>query len=225
MPGDSPQTGLTDRLAAGLVASVTQAGSALAAPGLHRALLRLLADGAPVAIAQLAAAAGQPVTDVENTVAGWPDTEYDEQGRIVGWGITLNPTPHRFTVDGRELYTWCALDTLFFPAVIGRRAHVESSCQASGVPIRLTVDPANGVIDPEPATSVVSVVIPERMTAVRAAFCNPGRFFVSADAARDWQAAHPGMHVLPVAEAYQAARPLSERLLSGAGDAQACCPS
>jgi hypothetical protein len=26
-------------------------------------------------------------------VAGWNDTEYDPQGRIIGWGLTLRPTP------------------------------------------------------------------------------------------------------------------------------------
>jgi hypothetical protein len=26
------------------------------------------------------------------------------------------------TVDGKQLYTWCAPDTLIFPAVIGRTA-------------------------------------------------------------------------------------------------------
>ena len=218
MSDDLPQTGLTDRLVASLMASVTPAGSARTSPALYRTLLRLLAQGEPVTIAQLAVAAGQPLDDVESTVAGWPDTEYDEQDRIVGWGITLRPAPPRFAVDSRQLYTWCALDTLFFPTVIDRRAHVESSCHATGVPIRLTVDPADGVIALDPATAVVSLVIPERMRSVRTAFCNPGRFFVAADAARDWQATHPGMHVLRVADAYQAARPLSDSLLFGAGD-------
>lgn len=224
MPNDSTQTELADRLAASLVASVTQAGSARATPDLYRTLLRLLARGEPVTVAELAAAAGEPPDDVERTVAGWPDTEYDEHGRIVGWGITLRPTSHKFAVDGRQLYTWCALDTLFFPAVIGRRAHVESSCHATGAPIRLTVDPATGVAALDPATAVVSLVIPERMNSVRADFCNPGHFFVSADAAREWQVAHPGMHVLPVADAYEAARPLSESLLLGTSEPQVCCP-
>jgi hypothetical protein len=39
------------------------------------------------------------------------DTEYDAHGRVVfGSGLTLRPNPHRFEVDGRTLYTWCALD-------------------------------------------------------------------------------------------------------------------
>lgn len=214
MPDERTGTDLSDRL----VASVTQAGSARTSPVLYRTLLRLLACGKPVEIAQLAAAAGQAGNDVQHIVAAWPDTEYDAEGRIVGWGITLNPTPHRFTVDGKTLYTWCALDTLFFPAVIGRRAQVEGSCHATGVPIRLVVDPTAGVSALAPASAVVSLVIPEQMSSVRAAFCNPGRFFAVADAARDWQDLHPGMQILPVADAYQAARQLSTVLLSVGGE-------
>jgi alkylmercury lyase len=206
----NPASGnLSDRL----VASVGQAASARTTPALYRTLLRLLCRGEPVTIAELAAAAGQASDVVQSMVAGWNDTEYDRQGRILGWGLTLRPTPHRFNVDGKQLYTWCALDTLFFPAVIGRSACVGSACTATGTPITLTVDPAAGVSALEPTTAVVSIVTPQRMSSVRTAFCNPGRFFATANAARDWQRKHKGMEVLSVVDAYRASRPLSEMLL------------
>ncbi|MCQ4438245.1 organomercurial lyase, partial [Clostridioides difficile] len=47
-------------------------------------------------------------------------TEWDDYGNVVGYGLTLRETPHTFEVDGRRLYTWCAFDTLFFPALIDR---------------------------------------------------------------------------------------------------------
>jgi alkylmercury lyase len=206
----NPETAnLSDRL----VASVSQAASARTSPGLYRALLRLLANGEPVTIAKLAAAAGYPLDAVQRDVAAWNDTEYDEQDRIIGWALTLRPTPHGFNIDGKQLYTWCALDTLFFPAVIGRPARVESPCAATSVPIRLTVDPTAGVSALDPPTAVVSIVTPQQMNSVRGAFCNPGRFFATADAARDWQRRHQGMEVLSVVDAHRAGRPLSEMLL------------
>ncbi|MEK9280862.1 MULTISPECIES: organomercurial lyase [unclassified Bradyrhizobium] len=91
----------------------------------------------------------------------------------------MRPTPHRFNIDGKRLHTWCALDTLFFPAVIGRPAHLESPCAITGIPIMLTVDPATGVSALEPSTAVVAMVTPEQMNSVRTAFCNPGRFFAT----------------------------------------------
>ena len=92
--------------------------------GLLVPLLRLLVDGDPVSIEELAAAAGRTVDDVRRGLAAVPDTEYDAQGRILGQGLTLRPTNHRFTVAGEELYTWCALDTLIFPALVERARDV-----------------------------------------------------------------------------------------------------
>ena len=147
--------------------------------GLLVPLLRLLVDGDPVSIEELAAAAGRTVDDVRRGLAAVPDTEYDAQGRILGQGLTLRPTNHRFTVAGEELYTWCALDTLIFPALVERAAHVESVSPASGATIRVTIDPATGVTSVEPATAVVSLVNPERMTSIRPSFCNQVHFFTS----------------------------------------------
>jgi alkylmercury lyase len=191
---------------------------------LLRTALRRLATGDPIPPDQLAAAAGIPLSAIEHGAAG-QDIEYDDQGRIIGWGLTRNPTPHKFTVDGVELYTWCAPDTLIFPAVIGATAHVESPCPATGTTIRLTVDPDTGVTSVDPATAVVSIVDPARFdpNAVRATCCNLQHFFASADAAGDYQSRHPGMTVLPVADAYQQlARPLAEAILGG-DPAPGCC--
>ena len=201
---------LSDRL----VASVSQPGSARTSPGLYRALLRLLVRGQPVDVADLAATVGRATDEIRRVVAGWTDTEYDPQGRIIGYGLTVRPTPHQFMVGGKLLFTWCALDTLFFPAVIQSPARVESPCAATGAPIRLTVDPARGVSAVEPTTAVVSIATPERVPSVRESFCSPGRFFAGADVAHDWQAKHPGMHVVSVADAYEASRPLSAILLN-----------
>ena len=176
--------------------------------------MRLLAHGTPVTMAELAAAAGVDVADLRNAPAG-QDIEYDDQGRIVGWGLTLNPTPHTYIIDGHHLYTWCAADTLMFPAILGSPAQVESRCPTTDTVIRLTVDPQAGVTDLSPDTAVISIPGSQEMdtTRVRATTCNPGRFFATAEAAQDWLAAHPDGTVLPVADAYPQLRPISGRLL------------
>ena len=134
--------------------------------GLLIPLLRLLVEGDPVTVEQLAAAAGRTLEEVRRGLDAVPDTEYDDQGRIVGQGLSLVPTPHRFTVAGEELYTWCALDTLIFPALLDRPARVESVSPASGEPIRVTVDPAAGVTRVAPATAMGSLVNPEEITSL-----------------------------------------------------------
>ncbi|MBA0127661.1 organomercurial lyase MerB [Haloechinothrix sp. YIM 98757] len=174
-------------------------------------LLRLLAGGSPVPVARLAAATGRTEPDVRRALARLSDTEYDEHGRIVGWGLTQRPTPHSFIVDGVALYTWCALDTLIFPAVLDRTARVESPCRATGAPVRLTVTPA-GISDVEPATAVLSIVAPQAQSSVRTAFCDQVHFFAEPASAQDWNREHPEASVLPVAEAHTLAQRLSRPL-------------
>lgn len=200
--------------------SLGSTGRPRSQPWLFRPLLQLLATGQPVSINQLADATGGTIDQVREA-AGNPETEYDEGGRIVGSGLSQNPTPHRFEVDGRTLYTWCALDTLIFPAVLGRPAHVTSPCHATGTPVRVTVEP-DRVTSVEPATVVVSIVTPDAPASIRAAFCNQVHFFASPDAARDWLQEHPGATVLPVADAYELGQPLTQTLLRD-DNPPACC--
>jgi alkylmercury lyase len=176
-------------------------------------LLKLLALGEPVEITTLAAETNLSVGDVRAHLAAVPDTEFDEAGRIVGHGLTLRPTQHRFTVEGQELYTWCALDTLMFPTLLGRAARVESVSAASGLPIRLTVEP-NGVSSVQPSTAVVSVINPDDLTSIRSSFCNQVHFFTSEDDAGTWLAAHPDGEVMPIADAYRLGASLTTALVA-----------
>lgn len=181
-------------------------------PELWLPLLHLLAKGQPVELSALVAASGKKMPDVIRSLAAVPDTEYDDEGRIVGQGLTLNPTPHHFLIDGIPLYTWCALDTLIFPAVLGSPAVIESTCHTTGIPVRLTVD-ATGVASVDPAAAVVSLLSPDDMSSVRSAFCNQVHFFASAEAAAPWLAAHPGGTVVPAVEAHQLGTTMAHAML------------
>lgn len=180
---------------------------------LFRVAVRLLALGTPVTTAELADAAGVALADLANAPAA-KDIEYDDKHRIVGWGLTLVPTPHAFIVDGHLLYTWCAADTLLFPSIIGSRAHVESRCPATDVAIRLTVDPRDGVSDLSPAVAVISVPGDLDPAQLRDSCCSPGQFFASAEAAADWRAQYPTGAVLPVADAYPRLQAISDLLFN-----------
>ena len=188
--------------------------AATAPPWLYRALLRLLARGAPVSVDDLVTATGHPLAEVRELLAGLADVETDDQGRIVGYGLTCVPTVHRFEVNGRLLYTWWALDTLALPSVIGEAVSVESPCYATGAPVRVSVDPKEGVTNVEPATAVVSVVKRCAAPNVRESFCNHVHFFVSDEAARPWLADHPGAQILPVGDAQELSRSLVDALLA-----------
>ena len=195
---------------------VVEGGAGMAAaPWLYRPLLRLLARGAPVGVDDLVAATGRSVTEVREVLGDLADLETDDQGTIVGYGLTLVPTAHRFEVAGTPLYTWCALDTLAFPYVLGEAASVESPCHATGAPVRVSVDPEAGLTNVEPATAVVSVVDRSAAPSVRESFCNHVHFFVSEVAARPWLADHPGAQIVAVADAQALGRSLVDALLEG----------
>lgn len=196
-------------------------------PALWLPLMKLLAKGEPVDIDEFAAATGRPADEVRQALAAVPDTEYDEDGRIVGQGLTLRATRHRFSVDGVQLYTWCALDALLFPALLGKTAVVESVSPTSGTPVRVRIG-ADGVTQVEPAAAVVSLVNPGDMSSVRSAFCNQVHFFASADDAQPWLDNHPGGEVLSVEDAYRVAVTMTTRLLgqrsASPGDtSRGCC--
>ena len=194
-------------------------GTTTAEPWLYRPLLRMLARGAPVSVDDLVATTGRSLAEVRGVLANLADLETDDQARIVGYGLTCVPTAHRFEVAGRLLYTWCALDTLAFPYVLGEAASVESPCHATGAPVRVSVDPEAGLTNVEPATAVVSVVDRSAAPSVRESFCNHVHFFASEEAARPWLADHPGAQIVPVADAQDLSRSLVDALLEDHSDA------
>ena len=175
---------------------------------LGREVVRLLARGHPVTPERLASALQMTAERVAGVLAGLADLEVDQGGNILGWGLTLIPTPHRFRMNGQTFYTWCALDALTYPALLQVVASVESSCPVSGAPMTLSITPA-GVHHLTPPRSVVSLVIPGQGSACdsdRKSFCNQSLFFRSRRDALRWQASSPTARLLSVADAYQVGR-------------------
>src|SRR5438445_5333449 len=89
---------------------------------------RQLARGEPVLRISLAEALDHPTHDVDELL-GHPNlkslTHTDNNGRIIGFGgLAVREMPHRFRIDGRTLYTWCAWDSLFIPVILGLEAEV-----------------------------------------------------------------------------------------------------
>jgi alkylmercury lyase len=176
-------------------------------------LVRLLAEGHPIPRERLAAALDVPADEVEALLARVPDAVFDHQGNVIAYGLSLTPTSHRFRVNGRDLYTWCALDALMYPVALGQRAEVTSRCPVSTATVRLTITPET-IERVDPATVVVSIVIPVSAAAgcnVRDAFCRHVHFLRGPEEATAWQTAHPEAQLLPVHDAHALARLLAQR--------------
>jgi alkylmercury lyase len=174
--------------------------------------IRLLAEGDPVAIERLATASGNAVAEVAAALRGVGGTEWDEQGRLVGLALTLRPTTHRYTSNGRTLYAWCADDTLMFPVILGRGGAADSTCPTTGRAIHVELSPERVELV-EPAGAVVTSVRPGGpVSNVRTATCDHGHFFASAAAASPWADQHPGGHIHSVEEAFRMDKQVLERL-------------
>jgi alkylmercury lyase len=172
---------------------------------------RLLANGEPVELEQLAAASGWSLEAVEAALDERTSAERDDQGRLVGLGLTLRPTPHRFTVGGRTVYAWCATDALTFPVILGRPGTIESTCPETGQAIRIELTPET-VERVDPAEAVMSAVRPIDLSDVRSSVCHHGRFFSSPVAATHWADGHPDGDLYLVADAFALDREVMKRL-------------
>ena len=173
--------------------------------------IRALAEGQPVSAQRLAVDLGLPVEQVAAIIEqlGSSGVEVDDEGRLVGVVLTLNPTPHRFRVKSKDLYAWCALDMLFLPAYLEETAQVESTCPITGKRMRLTITPIE-VAEYSPDSMVVSIIDPSKVSCStrgpRSAVCSQMHFFGSREAAETWRVDHPGVFICTVEEAYAVAQ-------------------
>jgi alkylmercury lyase len=175
-------------------------------PGLIPELTRLLADGEPVTVEQAAAAGGWTVEQLRAELSRHPSIDRDDAGRIVGFGLTLRPTPHTFTTAVRTVYAFCASDALTFPILLDRPGVIRSTCPVTDQPVRVDVTP-DDVVRVEPAAAVVSKLRPDRTVAdVRLEICALGTFIASRDAAADWLDRHPEGEVASIAEDFEVNR-------------------
>jgi alkylmercury lyase len=211
-----PDTPSLEALADSLACTFPGADDAL----LARALLRELAHGQPVSAAALATSTGRDDDDVTTTLARWPNVRRDQHGRVEAFGgLSLRPTKHRLDVGGPRLYTWCAWDTLFLPALLDNQAQVESTCPMTGTKIRLTVTP-DRVLVARPEDVWVSFPPPEQTTTdeIVESFCCHVHFLADADTADWWASAHPGLFALGLADAFELGRLATRAFFNASGN-------
>ncbi|NIS83399.1 MAG: hypothetical protein GTO14_25110 [Anaerolineales bacterium] len=170
------------------------------------------AKGKPVSPDQLAKTWDLPLEQVRSVLAtavAAGQAEIDSQGDLVGGVLSLIPTAHRISMDGKQLYAWCAYDAIFAPGIVGKTARIVSKDPVTSNPIRIriTITPA-GVTDVQPEGSVVSVVGGE--TDMRGGpespRCSQMLFFESRDTAHKWLKGRANVSILTVEEAFEVAR-------------------
>lgn len=174
----------------------------------HRPLLRrllpLVAQGSPVVPEVIAATLGIATEIVHEQMEALRryGCEFNAEGELIGAILTQTPTPHRVRVAGREVYAWCALDTLFLPALLQQALEVKSVCPVTHQAIRLRVAPQK-VEFCDPPEAVLSIVTTTCHTpGPRGDFCGRIFFFASQAEATRWTTTQNGIEILPVDEAF-----------------------
>ena len=136
----------------------------------------------------------------------------DSEGRVLGFGgLAAAPMHHRFEVNGRSLWTWCAWDSLFIPEILGRPARVASPDPETGELVRLVVTPER-IESVEPDATVISFVQPDAevfrasVANVMAKFCHFIFFFASRSSGERWVAKNPGTFLYTLEQAFTLAK-------------------
>ena len=107
---------------------------------------QLLLDGKPVSPDRIATYLGLTREEVASPLRG---AELDQEGNLVGVGLSIVPTRHSYRILDRQLFVWCAVDAITYPILHRTSAEIESSDPISGEKIRLTSTP-EGVRDVDP---------------------------------------------------------------------------
>ncbi len=169
---------------------------------------RTLAEGHPVSVEHLAAAAGVPV-EITKALFEYGKKlggEWDSDGRLLGNVLTLIPTQHHFNVNGHKLYTWCSLDALHLPGLLDQTAQVESTDPVSGEKIHMTVPP-DGVPEYDPPGTLLSIVLSAGdRGGPQSPLCRQMHFFASRETAETWVKDHPDATIMTIEEVYQLVR-------------------
>ncbi len=178
-------------------------------------IYRQLSSGEPVSTFGLAKALKSPPHEVDELLSH-PNlkclTYTDSEGHIVGFGgLAVRPMPHRFNLNGRRLYTWCAWDSLFIPIILGQVADVESRPPGGSGFVRLRVG-RDGIERVEPEGAVMSFLLPTAETfradalKAMASFCHYVSFFTDRESAMAWTAQHPDTTVMSIPDAFELGR-------------------
>ena len=169
-----------------------------AAAGLLLPAFPLLASGQPLGVDEIAEATGVDVDRVTQVLEN-ARCERDEDGRLIDlFGMTLSPTLHRLTIDGRVLFSCCALWAHVIPKLVDRTVTVESVDPSSRELVQLSLSP-DGVESASPAGTAATMAIASQKAVdadVCGAFCCHVRHFVSLESAERFTAGSRARHVV-----------------------------
>lgn len=145
----------------------------------------LLQHGQPVERRTWAETAGVEVSTLSEVLRSAQDrgrVELDAQGRLLGLaGLTITPTRHRLDIDGKQRWTWCALDAIGILGALATNGAVSSTDPGTGEHIEIRFH--GGVPDGD---TFLFILGGHGDLNVKDAWCPSVNFFTSRQAAQEW---------------------------------------
>jgi mercuric reductase len=178
---------------------------------LHRTILRSLAErGRPLTADEIAAQVGGPEKaaravallggydlvvrndlTVRDAVTNRLVVLDAKGGDVVGaYPITTEETPHQVTIDGRMLYSMCAVDALAIGAMFSIETQIQSSCHVSGEPVSIR-QRGKSILEIRPAGTRVGVRWQRVVDCAAHVLCRQMVFLRSQETALAWLNADP----------------------------------
>lgn len=174
----------------------------------------LLARGRPLATDQIAKVAGISNREIDEVLENARCT-LNENGHLIDlFGMMLTPTYHRLEIDGKSIFSCCALWAHVIPKLVDRMVLVESVDPYNSEMVRLEITPEK-VKSIKPSTSVATMAVVEPSQIERdvgSAFCRHVRHFASSESACNFAAEFSSRRIVEIEEIHELAIQLYEAI-------------
>ena len=128
--------------------------------------------------------------------------ELNADGELVGLlGLSIVPTNHELHMASRKFYTWCAADSLIFPAILNEEAVIRSHDPTTGEGIAIKVS-GDRLLEITPDNAMISWVDEVDEDDIRCSMCNRVHFFASPATATRWHESNQDAKILSVVDYY-----------------------
>lgn len=126
--------------------------------------------------------------------------ELNKNNELVGLlGLSIVPTNHKLIIDNQTFYTWCAADTLIFPALLTVRAQINSHDPLTNSPIEIIVS-NDEITSIKPKDAYISWVDTIDENDIKCSMCNRVHFFSSKESANTWHGANKDARIFSVTD-------------------------
>ncbi len=190
----------------------------------RRTLFNFYADeGHAPSTEVLARLTGLTPTDAKDTLRSLKKRDLvtldaDTETITGAYPFTSRETEHRVQIGDRSIHAMCAIDALGTGGMFGRDIVIESSCRATGVPVRIeTGKNGTAIKSADPASTVVWSGIRLSDGCAADTLCTVLAFFASPQVFEEWRAKeqpnYPG-YLLTLEEGMQVGRGIFEPFLN-----------